>query len=313
MKNIPLKPLILLSVFAIFALSCSDDDRNQEPEHTVNNFADFDLQGHRGARGLLPENTIPSLLEALKYHVNTLEFDVVVTRDSLILVSHEPWFHHDISTHPDGRPVRAQEFVGTNIFRMTYEETQQFDVGQRGHERFPEQQPMAVTKPLMKDAVRAVDEYSLENGLPLVDFSIELKSSPEWYNEFVPESEKFVKLAHSEIMELGIRDRTILQSFDVNILKEMRKLDEEIRIAYLINNENSFEENMDLLGFTPEIYSPNFRLVDENLVKKAHDAGMLIIPWTINEIEDMEKIIATGVDGLITDYPNRAAEILGRK
>ncbi|MDZ7755284.1 glycerophosphodiester phosphodiesterase family protein [Rhodohalobacter sp.] len=108
----------------------------------------FDLQGHRGARGLMPENTIPAFLKAVELGVDTVEFDVVVTADGKILVSHEPWFNHLFSTKADGSPVTEEEERSFNIFEMTYEETQQFDVGKRGNPNFPNQEPMEVTKPL---------------------------------------------------------------------------------------------------------------------------------------------------------------------
>jgi len=142
---------------------------------------DYDLQGHRGARGLLPENTIPGFLRAVEEGVDTIELDVVVTGDSLILVSHEPWFSHTIATKPDGTPVTEDEEESLNIFEMTYEETQQFDVGIRGNRNFPNQEAMAVTKPLLSEAIIAVETFIKEQDLNLVKYNIETKSQPDWY------------------------------------------------------------------------------------------------------------------------------------
>lgn len=271
----------------------------------------FDLQGHRGARGLLPENTIPSFLIALDYEVDTIELDLVVTKDRKLLVSHEPWFHHNISTKPDGTPVSEEEEMNFNIFDMTYDETTAFDVGLRGHHLYPRQQPIPVQKPLLKDAVRAIEEYVSENDLNPVAYNIETKSVPDQYGIMYPYPDEFAGLLADELSELqsefDILSRVIIQSFDPATLIEFRKLMPEIPQAILVNQDEPIEYYMDQLGYTPEIWSPNFRLVTGVIIKQAHDYGMLVIPWTINTVDEMRNLLEMGVDGLITDYPDSAA------
>lgn len=276
----------------------------------------FDLQGHRGARGLLPENTIPSFLLAVDLGVNTLEFDLVVTQDQKLLVSHEPWFHHNISTKPDGSPVQENEQLRFNIFEMTFEETQRFDVGKRGHALFPNQQPMEVTKPLMKDAIRAVEAYTAANSLPQVAYNIETKSVPEQYGIMYPYPEVFAQLLYEELYILhedyDLFDRIIIQSFDPATLIEFRKLNPYIKLAMLVSDERSMDSYITTLGFVPEIWSPNFRLLTPDVVSDAQNRGMKVIPWTINTVDEMLKQLEMGVDGIITDYPDSASVLRNR-
>lgn len=317
-------PLSLLLLLGLFACQADQAEQPSEAERqnaeessqphqlrAMANFPDFDLQGHRGARGILPENTIPSLLVALDFPITTLEFDVVVSADSLIVLSHEPWFHHEISSHPDGRPVLPEEALGLNMFQMTYEEISQFDVGIRGHARFPEQEPMAVTKPLMRDAILAVEAHTAASGRAPVFYNIETKSHPDGYNLYTPEPQVFAALLYRELEALGVLDRVFIQSFDVATLQAMREIDPTMPLVLLVENQRGLDWNLEQLGFIPEIYSPYFRQIDAELVSRVHGMGMRLVPWTINEKEDMLAIIELGVDGLITDYPNRATEALG--
>lgn len=270
---------------------------------------DYDLQGHRGARGLVPENTIPAFLEAIDHDVDTIELDVVVTADNKLLVSHEPWFNHLISTKPDGTPVTEEEETGFNIYEMTYEETTRFDVGLRRQETFPDQQLMEVTKPLLADAILAIEEYVEEQGKNPVHYNIETKSQPEWYGEFTPHPQEFSQLLYDELSELGVLDRVIIQSFDPVTLVAMRRIDPSVTQAMLIyENVHALDPYINLLGYTPEIWSPFYEDITPELVAEVHERGMTIIPWTINETDEMVRLLDMGVDGIITDYPNRAPE-----
>ncbi|WP_410332621.1 glycerophosphodiester phosphodiesterase family protein [Rhodohalobacter sp.] len=267
----------------------------------------FDLQGHRGARGIMPENTIPAFLKAVDLGVDTVEFDVVVTADGKILVSHEPWFNHLFSTKPNGEPVIESEEMDFNIYDMTYQETQQFDVGKRGNPNFPDQQSMEVTKPLMTDAIQAVEEYASKNDLPLLHYNIETKSRPEWYGEYVPGPEEFSRLLFEELNELGVLDRVIIQSFDPSTLIAFKQLAPEVRQAMLVSNDELPDMYINLLGYTPDIWSPDYKLLDAESVSELQAKGMKVIPWTVNTVDEMREMLRIGVDGFITDYPDSAA------
>jgi glycerophosphoryl diester phosphodiesterase len=298
--KLPLIPVFLLLLTLYLFTSCTSEPMT-EPGY------DFDLQGHRGARGLLPENSIPSFLRAVDLGVDTIEFDVVVTAGRRVLVSHEPWFHHHISTRPDGSAVTAEEATDLNIYRMTLEEISRYDVGIRGHVNFPDQQPVAATKPLMADAIQAIKAHVAERGLDPVRYNIETKSRPEWYGVMVPEPDDFARLLYDELAGLGVLDRVLIQSFDVNTLIAMQQIDPALPLVLLVDNDLTLQNNLDLLGFVPSVYSPNYRLVTPALVEEAHEQGMKVIPWTINQTEEMRRLLVMGVDGIITDYPDRAA------
>jgi glycerophosphoryl diester phosphodiesterase len=268
---------------------------------------DYDLQGHRGARGLMPENTIPGFLLAVEQGVDTIELDVVVTGDRQLLVSHEPWFNHLITTKPDGAYVTEVEERDLNIFEMTYEQTQQYDVGRRGNANFPDQQAIEVTKPLLAEAINAVEAFVEERGLPPVKYNIETKSQPDWYGVYSPLPDEFVELLYNQLTSLDVLDRAIIQSFDPSTLIAMRERDPEVKLAMLVYNEvQSVERMTEILGFTPDIWSPSYGLVTPLLVDKTDRLGMELIPWTVNNRSEMIRLLEMGVDGIITDYPNRA-------
>ncbi|MFO7799365.1 glycerophosphodiester phosphodiesterase family protein [Rhodohalobacter sp.] len=287
-------PILFLTAF--ITISCTMEQSDT-----------FDLQGHRGARGIMPENTIPAFLKAVDLGVDTVEFDVVVTADGKILVSHEPWFNHLFSTKPNGEPVIESEEMDFNIYDMTYQETQQFDVGKRGNPNFPDQQSMEVTKPLMTDAIQAVEEYASKNDLPLLHYNIETKSRPEWYGEYVPGPEEFSRLLFEELNELGVLDRVIIQSFDPSTLIAFKQLAPEVRQAMLVSNDELPDMYINLLGYTPDIWSPDYKLLDAESVSELQAKGMKVIPWTVNTVDEMREMLRIGVDGFITDYPDSAA------
>ena len=266
--------------------------------------AKIDFQGHRGCRGLLPENTIPAFIKALDY-VSTLECDVVISKDKQVIVSHDPWMEAALCSHPDGRPLSKEDDKKIPILKLTYEEIKRYDCGIRGNAKFPQQQAIAAYKPSMKEMVKQVDQYCLDNNLELPWYDIEIKSLPSWYGKYTPEPSEYVDIILAEIEELGIADRLNLQSFDINILEKIRKKNEKIILAYLIENLSTFDKNMAKLSFVPDIYSPYYRFVSKRLAHKVHAKGMKLIPWTVNEQKDMRKMIKAGVDGIITDYPNR--------
>lgn len=294
-------------MIGLFYAGCGTDQTQQSQQNQeIMTERSFDWQGHRGARGLLPENTVPAFLLALQYpEIQTLEMDVAVSKDSQLIVSHEPWLSHHICSWPDGRPVAEEDIDGLSIFQLTAAEVQQFDCGTRGNERFPDQQPMSVHKPLLSEVVAAADKRAEELGRPLPRYNIEIKSQPDWDGTKTPDPAAFAQLLLEEVNRLGIVDRTCIQSFDPRPLEAVYQLDADVVVAFLVAELDSLEQNLKALSFTPTIYSPYYMLVTANLVKLVHEKGMLIIPWTVNNTENMAALKKLGVDGIITDYPDR--------
>lgn len=278
----------------------------------------FDLQGHRGARGLAPENAIPAFRRALELGVTTLEMDVVISGDGKVVVSHEPWMSHVICSLPSGEPVPEDEAREHNLYRMPYAEIEQYDCGRRRHPDFPQQQTHPAVKPLLRDVIARAEEYVSTHDRPPVFYNIEFKSRPDWDGHFHPPPEAFARRLLEVVHENGVAARTLIQSFDERALRAARQLragrDEEaaVRLALLVGRgrRGGLTDHLESLGFTPAVYSPDFRRVDETLLREAHARGLAVVPWTVNERDAMRRLIRVGVDGLITDYPNVGLEVL---
>ena len=299
---IPFSITLILGIFSCTNEGAPDTKKKQMESIDNTTRAAVDWQGHRGARGILPENSIPSFLKALEYPITTLELDVVVSKDKKIIVSHDPIFNHKICDKPDGTPVGEKEEI--LLYELTYEEIKAYDCGSRGNERFKEQTPMKVHKPSLADMVKAVEKYCDENNRERPNYNIELKAIPEGYGKATPHPDEFVKLMLDEMKNLGIASSANLQSFDINILNEINKQDPDVVVAYLIESLEGIDENLDKLNFKPDIYSPYFMLVNQSVVEQLKSKGIKLIPWTVNEPEMMKKLVELGVDGIITDYPN---------
>jgi len=275
----------------------------------------FDLQGHRGARGLAPENTVPAFRKALELGVTTLELDVVISKDGDVVVSHEPWMSHVICTAPDGTLVEEGTEAEHNLFAMSYEDIAAYDCGSRPHPRFPEQVLHSAKKPLLRDVIQMAETYATEHRSEPLFYNIETKIRPKWEGTFTPGPEAFADAVLDVVRRENIASRTTLQSFDPRTLivahaRQMESGEVPVRLALLVSESmnNGVDGNLEMLPFTPDIYSPDHALVDPDLIAAARDRGMKVIPWTVNDTADMKRLVDLGVDGLITDYPNRFQE-----
>ena len=266
----------------------------------------FDTQGHRGCRGLMPENTIPAMINALDLGVTTLEMDAVITKDNKVVMSHEPFFNHEITTKPDGSYVAEFEEKSLNIFLMTYDEVKKYDVGIKPHPRFPKQKKMNVVKPLLSDLLDSVQNYMANHKRPLPYFNIETKTTPATDNVYHPEPAKFVETLMGVIREKEIQERVIIQSFDFRTLQYLHDKYPSVKTAMLIEDydKRGLKDQLKALGFLPTIYSPEYSLVTEDLVKSCHGQKIKVIPWTVNDKPTIDKLKALGVDGIISDYPD---------
>ncbi len=269
----------------------------------------IDIQGHRGARGMMPENTIPAFIYALDQGVTTLELDVVISKDGKVVVSHEPWMSHDICLSPDSTEISKSQEKDFNIYQMAYDQIKKFDCGSLGNKRFEEQRKMIVAKPLLSDVIKAVEWHIKSYTQYEVDYNIELKSSPQGDNEFHPSPEEFSDIVYNLINQYLSFERVVIQSFDFRVLRYWNKNHPDVRLAALIENLRSVKSNLASLGFKPTIYSPYYKLLSEKKIDELHDQEIKVIPWTVNNPLEMQQLVAWGVDGIITDYPNKAKEI----
>ncbi len=267
---------------------------------------EFDLQGHRGARGLAPENSIPAFLKALEYPVNTLELDVVITKDKKVIVSHDPYISANICLDKNGTQVEDEK--AHNIYQLNLADVQAYDCGSKPHPGFPEQTLHTVQKPLLSDVFAAVEQHITAHHLNPIQYNIELKSTEEGDNIYHPEIQEFASLVKAVMEESDIaKERFIVQSFDFRMLKHWHQDYADIKLAMLIETTDPWERQIENLGFQPEIYSPYYSFLDEDVIRELQKLGMQVIPWTVNDTSTMKMLLDWGVDGLITDYPNRAS------
>lgn len=275
---------------------------------------DLDVQGHRGCRGLLPENSIPAFKKAWELGVTTLELDVVISRDRQVVVSHEAWFSHEFCRDSAGHDIPEAEERSHNIFHMDYADVLKYDCGTRVHPRFPNQAHQRVVKPLLSEVFSEVEamvdpnDYSEEARWP--QYNIELKVEPGDTGLFGPDAKEFAALVLEQIHNANLGDRCTVQSFDLEALRETRRQDSNIRLALLVEEGENYQDKLAALGSYPDILSPHFGLVDESLLKFAAAKNMKVIPWTVNDETDMRRMIRQGVHGIITDYPDRLIAVL---
>ena len=266
----------------------------------------FDWQGHRGARGEAPENTIPAMLRAMQEGVNTLEMDVVVSRDSILILSHEPYFNETICHFSE------QDSMENNIFHLNWEQIKKIDCGSKRNPNFPGQESESVGKPRLIDVLSAVEEAALNLNRNSPKFNIEIKSRPEWEGEFHPDHKVYAQLLLDFIKELELAERVSIQSFDPRVLQYIHQCDSEIKLVYLTEDAEKIpSEQIKELGFYPDVYSCYYPLLKEHHLRQLQNQGIDVIPWTVNEIEEAKRLMDMGVNGIITDYPAKLIGALG--
>ena len=299
---------------------------------TANTGQALDIQGHRGARGLAPENTPPAFARALGIGVTTLELDCAVTKDGIVVVSHDSTLNTDITRGPDGQWI---EGAGPPIREFTYQELQRFDVGRidpasEYAKRFPHQQPVDGTR-----MPRLADVFALARkaGNEQVRFNIETKISP-LHPERTVSPEAFARAFISVIRGAGMAGRVTIQSFDWRTLAVVQKEAPEIATVYL-TAQQGFMNNIQAEktaspwaaglhvsrfgGSIPRlvkaaggaVWSPYAGETTREQVREAQTLGLKVVVWTVNEPADMRRMIEWGVDGIISDYPDRLRQIAG--
>jgi glycerophosphoryl diester phosphodiesterase len=244
------------------------------------------VHGHRGARAMRPENTLPAFEYAIAQKVDALELDMAVTKDGVIVVSHDPELRAPVCTGPRDRVA---------IHSLTLEEVRQWDCGAKQNPLFATQQPVPGTKMPTLDEVFAL----APRGSFL--FNIETKIT-EQHPELAPPPGEFARLVLAAIRKHHLESRVVLQSFDFRTLHAMKKLAPEIRLSALYSGTpRDFVE----IGreADAQIVSPEFHLVTPEQVKAAHAAGLEVLPWTANKPEDWARLAGAGVDGIISDDP----------
>lgn len=293
---------IFLGAVVLAACQCATKSTTPQ-KHLV------EVQGHRGDRGNFPENTIPAFLSAVKKGVAVIELDVVISKDQKVVVSHENFMSAQYMSDPDGNPISKEKERSYNLYEMTYDSIKRFDSGSRGNAGFPSQQKIKTYKPLLAEVIDSVEQYIKVNKLKPVRYNIEIKSEKSDYGKRQPQPEVFSAMVMKVITDKGIEKKMNIQSFDPELLNVLHKKYPKPVIAFLVG-EGTLTENLAKLDFLPEIYSPNYKLLDKQEVNALRTLKMKIIPWTVNEDAAIDQLLALQVDGIITDYPEKVLKKL---
>ncbi len=295
----------------------------------------FDVQGHRGARGLAPENTLAAFARALSLGVSTLELDTYVTRDGVVVVSHDALLNPDLTRDVAGRWIGNP---GPPILQLTLGELRRYDVGRLRPgtayaARYPEQAPSDGQRIPTLEEVFALAARAKNAD---VRFNVETKVDPR-HPEETPPPERFADAVIAVVRNAGVPARTTLQSFDWRTLRYAQKAAPEIATVCLTSQQPPLDNVQlgqpgpspwlagldvdDFGGSVPRLaqaagcafWSPDARDLQPGAIAEAHAQGLKVIPWTVNEESQMNALAEAGVDGLITDYPDRLRKVLARR
>jgi glycerophosphoryl diester phosphodiesterase len=268
------------------------------------NTPEFFKTGHRGCRGLYPENTLKGFQEAIQLGANALELDVVVSLDGKLVVSHEPYMNPEICLNPDGSELKPEEDKKYNLYKMSYDEIKTFDCGLKFHPRFPKQKKEKNFKPLLSEVIAVTEAFIKEKNLSSVLYDIEIKSEKTEYGISQPMPEDFAEFVADFIYKKDISEKVIIRSFDPAPLQYLREKYPSLPLALIVENGLSAEENINRLGFLPYMYSPEYVLLTKDEMSFLKQKKVIVVPWTVNTSEEIKEMLRLKVDGIITDYPD---------
>lgn len=290
-----------LSLVIVAGCSQSTHKQNMQPKP----FPSFSAEAHRGGRGLMPENTIIAVQNAMTFDaVTTLEMDTHITKDGKVVVTHDDYLSPGFMLTPDGKEIPKEDAKRYAVYQMNYSLIKTFDNGTKINAGFPKQKKIKSYIPLLEDLIDSVQKEIKLNNRKQVFYNIETKCDAKGDGVVNPDPNTFVKLLMDVIMKKKIEQFVVIQSFDKRTIQLVNKEYIGIKTSFLVDNKKTYDENMSDLGYKPFILSPISKMVNTELMKKAHSDGVKVIPWTVNTPEEMNRLKSLKVDGIITDYPN---------
>ncbi len=255
--------------------------------------------GHRGCRGLFPENTLEAFQHAIDLGVDGIEWDVVVTKDNQLIISHEPYLDGSYCRNQQGKDVSAAEGKKINFYDLTAAEIQKFDCGSKPYPKYPEQKKLKTYKPTVQEAFETLN---LEN----VEILFEVKSEESDYGVFQPQPEEYAQLIADEVANFAFNENIIFMSFDANLLEALHKILPDYRYVYLTYKPFvSVKKFLQDISFTPFALGMYHPTVSKKDVNRLHQLGIKAFAWTVNKADQAKQLIKKEVDGIITDYPDR--------
>ena len=262
----------------------------------------IDVQAHRGGAGLMPENTISAMRNALDLDVNTLEFDLQLSKDGKVVVSHDNYFHPRYATRPDGTLIQEDD-PKEYLYTMPYDSIAKYDVGLRFVDRWPTQKKVAEVKPLASDLIDFAESYAKKP----VNYNIEIKSWPgEGEGTLWPEYHVFCDTCIPLLLSKNLDYRLVVQCFDTRALNYMHEKWPDLILSYLTEDYDGgdIEQLLKNLTFTPQWWSPESSVVTKENVDWCHAHGIGVVPWTVDDPAEMKRLVDCGVEAIISNYPD---------
>lgn len=269
---------------------------------------DVEVIGHRGHVSAYPENTIEGFLSAVAIGAGALELDLVISADQKVVVSHEPYMKAAYMLTPDGKRINKKKEREYNLFEMSYDSIRKYKSGRITNSKFRMQRQTDAHKPLLDVVIDTVMSFTKNRDLEPVTFFLEIKSDPADYGKFQPQPEEFVTMVMKILEEKKLEDRVVLMSFDSNILHAVKERYPHINVSYLLYRKR-IDEGLKELNFQPEYIGPYHKqLSNTETVTSLQQKGIKVVPWTVNRRRDILKMFGYGVDGIISDHPERVLQ-----
>lgn len=261
------------------------------------------VQGHRGFRGRFPENSLTAFEHAANLGVDAIELDVVVSKDKKIIISHEPYMCHSLCLTPEGKSIQKEDQEKFNLYQMNASEIAKFSFGELEYSKFPDQKKIKSAKLALTEMCALLEGRLGDVSYP--QLTIEVKSNPATQGQWHPNASDYAKILLENISTINEEWPIAIQSFDLNILKALDKLNCPLPlIALSESKELDVDKVCEILEFIPDGYSPYYELISASLVEDCETLGVEISAWTVNTIEEMDKLYKLGVRNFITDFPD---------
>ena len=252
---------------------------------------EYKIFGHRGCRGLYPENTIIGFQKAIKMGVDGIEFDVVVNKNLQLIISHEPYIDTSYCIS------NLNQEHSLNIFEMSLDEIRKIDCGTKYIDRFPNQIKKKEQKPTFEELEKKIKDFK-------GDLLFEIKCNPDYVNKYFPDYKTYARTIVDETKDSPLLKNIIFMSFDWRILNELYKINSTSKYIFL-SEKNNFIKDLDFLNFKPFALGLDHKIISKSIIDSVHDQNQLVYAWTVNSFEIFKKLIEINADGIITDYPDK--------